>query len=172
MPTIRIRQMLLILAALVLAVGLALPAQGAPVRDPKAAPGDCAACHKGEKVLPSGHPATKGMKRQACAQCHAGGTDRTLVGKVPASHLHQLSGVGCVQCHGNVKKPTEVAHEKCMACHDTTKLAEKTASVKPKNPHNSPHYGKDADCNLCHHQHAKSENYCAQCHEKWEFKVP
>jgi len=77
-----------------------------------------------------------------------------------------------VRCHGNVKKPTEVAHEKCMSCHDTTKLAEKTASVKPKNPYNSPHYGKDADCNLCHHQHAKSENYCAQCHEKWEFKVP
>ncbi|HSD42833.1 MAG TPA: cytochrome c3 family protein [Burkholderiales bacterium] len=45
-------------------------------------------------------------------------------------------------------------------------------SAELKNPHNSPHYGRDADCNLCHHQHAKSENYCAQYHEKWAFKVP
>ncbi|MBW2098891.1 MAG: cytochrome c3 family protein [Deltaproteobacteria bacterium] len=32
------------------------------------------------------------------------------------------------------------------------------------NPHNSPHYGADLDCNFCHHQHSKSENFCAQCH--------
>lgn len=173
MPTLRsIRELVLVLAALVLAAGLVLPVQAAPSRDPKAAAGDCVACHKGEKVLRSGHPTTKGLKLEACGQCHPRGSDKSLVGKMPASHFHQLSGVGCAQCHGNVKKPTEVAHEKCMACHDTTKLAEKTANVKPKNPHNSPHYGKDADCNLCHHQHGKSENYCAQCHEKWEFKVP
>ena len=171
MPTLRIRPMLLTLAALVLAVSLALPAQGAPARDPKAAAGDCVACHKGEKVLPNKHRATKGQKLEACEKCHERGTETALAGKVPGSHLHQLSGVGCAQCHGNVKKPTEVAQEKCMSCHDTTKLAEKTASVKPANPHSSPHYGKDADCNLCHHQHAKSENYCAQCH-KFEFKVP
>jgi hypothetical protein len=172
MPTLRIRERLLALAALMLAAGLFLPAEAAPTRDPKATAGDCVACHKGEKVLPDKHRATKGQKLEACEKCHERGTEDALAGKVPGSHLHQLSGVGCVQCHGNVKKPTEVAHEKCMSCHDTTKLAEKSASVKPKNPHNSPHYGKDADCNLCHHQHAKSENYCAQCHEKWEFKVP
>jgi uncharacterized paraquat-inducible protein A len=27
-------------------------------------------------------------------------------------------------------------------------------------------------CNLCHHQHEKSENYCAQCHSNFDFKVP
>ncbi|MCU0897068.1 MAG: cytochrome c3 family protein [Burkholderiales bacterium] len=159
------------LLALLLGAALSLPASAAPARNAKAAPGDCAACHKAEKVLPAGHPATKGMKLDACAQCHAPKSEQALGGKLPGMHLHQLRGVGCAQCHGDLKKPTEVAHDKCMSCHDTTKLVEKTANVKPKNPHTSPHYGKDADCNLCHHQHAKSENYCNQCH-KFEFKVP
>jgi hypothetical protein len=51
------------------------------------------------------------------------------------------------------------------------KVSEKTSKMKPTNPHNSPHYGKKADCNLCHHQHEASENYCSTCH-KFEFKVP
>jgi len=51
-----------------------------------------------------------------------------------------------------------------------TKLQQE-AGVKPSNPHTSPHYGMSLDCNLCHHQHAKSENYCSQCH-KFDFKVP
>jgi hypothetical protein len=85
--------------------------------------------------------------------------------------LHQLRGVGCTQCHGSAKKQVEVASDRCIACHDTTRLVQATAQTKPKNPHDSPHYGKDADCNLCHRQHRRSENYCAQCH-KFEFAVP
>lgn len=162
----------LFLSTALIACWLSAPfAAAAPLRNPKAAPGDCVACHKQSKVLPARHSATKGVKPQACAECHDPGTDDALAGKVPGSHFHQLGGVGCPQCHGNATKPTEVAAEKCMSCHDTAKLAEKTQDVKPKNPHLSPHYGKDADCNLCHHQHAKSENYCVQCH-KFEFKVP
>jgi hypothetical protein len=30
---------------------------------------------------------------------------------------------------------------------------------------------KDADCNLCHHQHGRSEDDCAQCHQ-FECRVP
>lgn len=161
----------LALLALVLAASIAESTMAAPARNSKAKPGDCIACHKSEKVLPAGHPATKELKFDGCAQCHAPKTEKALSGKLPASHLHQLKGVGCTQCHGNTKKPTDVAFEKCIACHDTTKLVETTGAVKPKNPHFSSHYGKDADCNLCHHQHSKSENYCAQCH-KFEFKVP
>ena len=161
----------LFISTLVLAFSVALSAVAAPARNAKAKPGDCVACHKAEKVLPAGHPATMGLKFDGCAQCHVPNTDRALAGKLSASHLHQLKGVVCTQCHGNAKKPTEVAHEKCIACHDTTKLVETTVNVRPKNPHISPHYGKDADCNLCHHQHGKSENYCAQCH-KFEFTVP
>ena len=165
------RKAALVFSTLALALSVALSAAAAPARNAKAKPGDCVACHKSEKVLPAGHPATKDLKFDACAQCHAPKTDKALAGKLPASHLHQLKGVGCTQCHGKAKKPTEVAYEQCIVCHDTTKLVETTVNVKPKNPHISPHYGKDADCNLCHHQHGKSENYCAQCH-KFEFTVP
>ncbi|PKN18722.1 MAG: flavodoxin [Deltaproteobacteria bacterium HGW-Deltaproteobacteria-6] len=114
------------------------------------------------------------MPYTGCLVCHVAGEGKagTLKGKVPGSHLHALKGVQCAQCHGKVKKPAPVEMAKCLACHGATaKLAEKTAKVKPSNPHESPHYGTDADCNLCHHQHARSENLCAQCH-KFDFIVP
>jgi hypothetical protein len=110
------------------------------------------------------------MQWKDCQACHSEGK-MSLLGKIPASHVHLLSGVNCAACHG-AGKPEPVAMEKCVSCHGpTAKLAEKSAGVKPSNPHISPHYGTDLDCNLCHHQHAKSENYCLQCH-KFDFKVP
>ena len=86
--------------------------------------------------------------------------------------LHAASGVKCAACHENVKKPLAVSMEKCLTCHgDTKTLAEKTANVKPLNPHESRHYGTEADCNICHHQHRKSENFCLDCHNRFDFKV-
>ena len=86
--------------------------------------------------------------------------------------LHAASGVKCAGCHGNAKKPQAVPMEQCLTCHgDTKALAAKTASVKPTNPHESRHYGTEADCNLCHHQHRKSENFCLDCHPRFDFKV-
>ncbi len=135
---------------------------------------DCAGCHKDKKVLPDSHVPIKEMPYDGCLVCHIPGEGNagTLKVKVPGGHLHSLRGVTCEQCHGKVKKPEEVAMDKCVSCHGpTAKLAEKTANVKPHNPHESPHYGTDADCNLCHHQHKKSENLCAQCH-KFDYVVP
>ena len=86
--------------------------------------------------------------------------------------LHAARGVKCAGCHENTKKPQPVAMEKCLSCHgDTKALAAKTANVKPRNPHESRHYGTEADCNLCHHQHRKSENFCLDCHNRFDFKV-
>lgn len=136
--------------------------------------GDCMACHKDKKVLPGGHVPTKDMPYDGCLTCHIPGEGKagTLKTKVPGSHLHALKGIKCEQCHGTAKKKEAVEMAKCVTCHGATaKLAEKTANVKPHNPHQSPHYGTDADCNLCHHQHAKSENLCAQCH-KFDYVVP
>jgi hypothetical protein len=135
---------------------------------------NCAGCHKDKKVLSDKHVAIKDMPYEGCLVCHIPGEGNagTLKAKIPGSHLHALKGVKCEQCHGKVKKPEQVEMSKCVACHgDTDKLAAKTAKVKPHNPHESPHYGTSADCNLCHHQHTKSENFCAQCH-KFDYIVP
>jgi hypothetical protein len=134
---------------------------------------DCAGCHKDKKVLPDAHVPIKDMPYDGCRVCHTtGGAASSLKTKIPGSHLHALRGITCEQCHGKVKKQEAVEMAKCISCHgETAKLAEKTAHVKPHNPHQSPHYGTDADCNLCHHQHAKSENLCAQCH-KFDYVVP
>jgi hypothetical protein len=87
--------------------------------------------------------------------------------------LHASVGIECVQCHVNADKPEPVTMEKCLSCHgETAKLAEKTAKVKPRNPHESRHYGTEADCNLCHHQHRKSVNFCLSCHQRFDFVVP
>lgn len=157
--------------AAALFAAFALPSVAAPVQNPKARPGDCVACHKAEKVLPAKHEATQDMKFKDCAECHEPKTEDTLSGKMSGAHLHRLNGVDCAKCHGTKGKPTEVAAAKCTSCHDTAKLVAKTANVKPKNPHTSPHYGPDADCNICHHQHAKSEIYCNECHD-FKYRVP
>jgi hypothetical protein len=133
--------------------------------------GDCTACHKGQKILPADHSDTKTMAYKDCLNCHEKKGSQKLEGKLPASHMHGLNGVTCAKCHGKTKKPSEVEMGQCTACHDAEKMALKTSDVKPANPHTSPHYGTGLDCNLCHHQHRKSENYCAQCH-KFDFTVP
>jgi hypothetical protein len=137
-------------------------------------PGDCAACHKNAKVLPGQHVATKSMSYKDCQACHTQGSESpgSLYGKIPGHHIHALSGVQCSQCHGNTKHYAPVAMNKCLSCHgDTKELAKKTADVKPHNPHESRHYGTEADCNLCHHQHEKSVNHCGECHP-FRFVVP
>jgi len=86
---------------------------------------------------------------------------------------HSAQGMGCPDCHGKVKKQTPVLTMKCLECHgDTKALAERTAKVKPTNPHDNRHYGTEADCGLCHREHAKSENFCLPCHDRFDFTVP
>jgi hypothetical protein len=162
------------LAVLVLALpffALVPDGESAPKNLPTARPDNCAACHGTQKVLTGDHPAVKGMKYGDCAGCHQKASPQQLEGKLPASHIHQLSGVTCAKCHKSIRKPEPVAMKQCVTCHDPDKLMEKTAQVKPSNPHTSPHYGTTLDCNVCHHQHAKSENFCLQCH-KFDFVVP
>jgi hypothetical protein len=142
-----------------------------PKRLPEAKPSDCASCHTGKSPLPKNHPITEGLSLKDCRVCHAEGGEHSLNGKLPLSHVHQLQGVTCKKCHGDVRDPEPVEFKQCLTCHDMDKVSAATASVKPTNPHASPHYGKNADCNLCHHQHDKSENYCSQCH-KFDFRLP
>jgi len=157
--------------------GAVLSINAAPVRDPAAAGNDCVACHKGDdpkaqSPLPAKHKSTKTMKLADCFDCHEKRTDDTLITKLTGSHLHQLAGVSCVDCHGSSGKPAPVEMEQCLSCHKSgEKVAALTAKLKPQNPHFSAHYNSDLDCNLCHHQHQKSENYCSECH-RWDFKVP
>ena len=134
-----------------------------------AKPGQCKTCHSQSPRLPKGHTDTKGLTLQDCRACHEKGSASDLTGKLPLMHAHQMKGVTCAQCHG-AGKPQPVEKEKCQSCHDLKGLTEKTANLKPQNPHHSPH-GYQEDCNLCHHQHGKSENFCVSCHA-FDFKVP
>ena len=146
------------------------PAWPEAKRDKTAAPGNCGACHAKERVLPEGHPATIEMTMEGCKECHDQ-DGAPLKGKLPGSHLHHLAGAACGDCHENIDAPKAVTSKKCFACHGPPKkLVEMTAAVKP-NPHNSPHYGPEADCDLCHHQHRKSENFCNECHS-YDFVIP
>ena len=86
--------------------------------------------------------------------------------------LHKAKGVSCADCHGNAKKKTFVTAERCLGCHGpAADLVKKTAAVKPENPHDSPHWGAQMDCTVCHHQHEKTVNWCNHCHA-YGFKVP
>ncbi len=90
----------------------------------------------------------------------------------PLGKLHAAAGIKCSVCHEKAKKTEAVPQEKCLSCHgDSKALIAKTANVKPLNPHESRHYGTEADCGLCHHQHNKSVNFCLDCHPRFDFKV-
>ncbi len=156
---------------LMLACAASAQDAGRPKLLPDAKATACAACHAPKSPLPPGHAAIEGKSLGDCRGCHARGSSADLRGKMPLSHAHFLAGLTCATCHADPKKPEPVAADRCMGCHDPEKVFAATAGVKPENPHGSPHYGKDADCNLCHHQHERSENFCSQCH-KFNFKVP
>ncbi|MGP0093081.1 MAG: cytochrome c3 family protein [Xanthobacteraceae bacterium] len=165
-------------AAIALALlGLAL-VPSAPAQDageakllPDAKGTDCAACHGSSNPLPQGHPPPAGKTFGDCAACHLLGTAHDLRGVLPLSHQHSLSGIACTACHADPKLAEPAPAGTCMGCHDADKVATSSAGVKPTNPHDSPHYGKRSNCNLCHHQHENSENFCSQCHT-FDFKVP
>lgn len=156
---------------LLLCIGLISSTFAAPKKVTAAKAGDCAACHENEKVLPAGHASTKNMSGEGCLPCHQKNSRTSLRSKIPGSHIHKLAGVTCEKCHDKAKDQDAVEMTQCIACHNQAKLVEKTAKVKPENPHTSPHYGANLDCNLCHHQHGKSENYCNQCHN-YSFTTP
>ena len=85
--------------------------------------------------------------------------------------LHKAKGLECAVCHGSdIKNLQEPTIETCAACHSLKTLAESSNAYKPTNPHKSPHYQENLDCNNCHHGHQASEDYCAQCHS-FNFKV-
>lgn len=138
--------------------------------DKTAAPGNCGACHTEGRVLPEGHPATSEMTMDGCQECH----DQDgpgLKGKLPASHVHHLAGMTCGDCHEDIDDPEIVPPDKCLDCHGPAEeLAKMTETLSP-NPHNSPHYGPELDCDLCHHIHEESENFCNECHS-FEFVIP
>lgn len=146
-----------------------------PVRLENAEPGDCAACHSTKKVLPNDHVITTKMKIAQCKLCHRKNADTeeglasSIRGKMPLSHTHYLAGIKCTDCHGKNRTAEAITIEKCFSCHKSYEtLITKTAKTKP-NPHKG-HYG-ETNCDLCHHQHYKSENFCAQCHF-FQYVVP
>ncbi|MBK9797717.1 MAG: cytochrome c3 family protein [Holophagaceae bacterium] len=86
--------------------------------------------------------------------------------------LHKAKGVSCADCHGKAKKKTFVSADRCLGCHGpVADLVKKTAAVKPENPHDSPHWGPQMECTVCHRQHEKTVNWCNHCHV-YGFKVP
>ena len=91
---------------------------------------------------------------------------------VTLGESHFAKGVKCNGCHDTAKFAA-VATSKCLTCHGDGKvLAQRTAKVKPTNPHDNRHYGTEADCNLCHQSHVQSKNACLVCHWTFTFKVP
>ena len=132
--------------------------------------GNCSACHKSDSVLPEGHPDPKLLRSGECDKCHIANGIRTR-GKLPLGHVHLLNGVDCDDCHENPKAAKPLLSDQCLLCHETRDdVAARTAGADP-NPHDSPHYGKDLDCELCHHMHKKPDDFCVQCHN-WDYRIP
>ncbi len=109
------------------------------------------------------------MDLKQCLGCHTQ-EDPKFTDTLPLSHTHLLEGVACEACHGTANPPEFVGTDRCLTCHKTDALVAATKDLKACNPHDS-HYGPQLDCDLCHHAHAASENFCNQCH-RFTFVVP
>ncbi|MBU2549375.1 MAG: cytochrome c3 family protein [Proteobacteria bacterium] len=141
-----------------------------PSRLETAPPGDCVACHGSKRVLPADHGETKKMARKDCLECHEEKT-KSLRTRMPLSHTHWLGHVSCAECHPSGTSGPAPSTNQCLECHGSFETVARATRGMDPDPHNSPHYGMKLDCDLCHHQHAKSENFCAQCHS-WTLSVP
>lgn len=91
---------------------------------------------------------------------------------VQLDQFHANNDISCVDCHGDATPRQPVSMLKCIECHDPGELAAATAELEPTNPHENRHFGTGMDCNLCHHQHQKSVNYCLPCHPTFILNVP
>lgn len=131
---------------------------------------DCQGCHGQERVLPEAHTETKGQNLSDCRECH-NKPDSNLREKMTLSHIHNLAGISCAECHKSEKSAGPVSKDQCLDCHGPSQKVAELTAAKSHNPHNSPHYGPDVDCVLCHHLHQKSENLCNECHQ-FTFVVP
>ena len=75
---------------------------------------------------------------------------------IPTSAKHKQD---CTMCHQDGFKP--VPTEKCLTCHADINTGSYTLANGKENPHVSIHYlPETVDCNLCHREHGKSQNYC------------
>jgi len=82
---------------------------------------------------------------------------------------HSTASIACEDCHKESPPGEQVPTTICNKCHgDLAKIAERAKKVIP-NPHES-HLG-NVKCELCHHAHKPSEDYCSNCHE-FNYKVP
>lgn len=111
------------------------------------------------------------------------GTDAS--GGAGQAHVHQASGVGCLDCHkadietqlselntqitanpGNVGLSSRyyVDNQTCLDCHGGSyeELQKQTESLGDYNPHNNPH--NQMNCNECHKGHSAQINTCGECH--------
>ncbi len=148
-----------------------------PKKFEDAKPGDCTACHGNTTVLPAGHDNTIDMGLSQCDTCHKANSNKgdkkapVIRGKIPLGHLHLLSDVSCTDCHGTSGPAAALTRQECYSCHDSLEeIISRTEAVIP-NPHDN-HYG-ETDCDLCHKQHTKPENFCNQpgCHN-YDYVVP
>lgn len=81
---------------------------------------------------------------------------------------HKEAGIKCNDCHEKGKK-SAVPMKTCRICHEAEPPLKNFEG--PPNPHDSPHYGPDLDCDNCHHEHELSELICEDCHF-FDFKTP
>ena len=92
------------------------------------------------------------------------------MGMPPLTKHKEYGELTCIDCH-LTNTPKRLTTKECLSCHGSfEEVSEATKNLDP-NPHNSLHYGPELDCDLCHHEHSESENFCAQCHE-WKLAVP
>ncbi len=94
--------------------------------------------------------------------------------KYPISGIHNKLGLACADCHKEKNKAeySNSVNKGCSSCHGKPEeIADKTGHLGHlNNIHNSPHWGNEINCNMCHKAHKPTQNLCLQCHEQDAMK--
>ena len=80
---------------------------------------------------------------------------------------HTQSGVTCNVCHQTMPPKGAPDNSVCEGCHNPDALVQRTAKMKPNNPHEN-HLGI-TECNECHAMHKAPALPCDECHQ-FKFK--
>lgn len=84
--------------------------------------------------------------------------------------------LSCTSCH-QTEVQTAPSSQTCLTCHESVDaVAQRTARLNERgiNPHDNYHYGKNADCLMCHREHRASYDACNECHDfsRWAKPTP
>lgn len=95
----------------------------------------------------------------------------TAAPATPKMRIAAHADIECETCHASVADADLPSNKVCLSCHAPYEKLVQATSGYALNPHDSPHWGKNVPCGVCHLQHQEPKVLCASCHTYEPYKA-